>query len=146
MVAGRKRQKFKLEVIAQPGGFGEEVKYKMIQVGQRKRARYWGEFTVSKVAKLESPVMCYSEEIGDVLFNPTLVKIAWDRAPSWDKHEIWSPYWITIGGKEKYGQFAPMIGESALLELLEKAIEQDFFSNEFLSKLSAIIKKHIDRK
>lgn len=118
----------------------------MIKVGQRKRARYWGEFGVAKVATLSSPIQCYSEEVGEVLFNPTLVKIAWDKEPSWDKHEYWLPYWITIGGKEKYGQFAPMIGENALLELLENAIEQGFFSNELLSKLATTIKKHIEGK
>lgn len=111
----------------------------MIKVGQRKRVKYWGEFMVTKVAKLSSPVRCYSEDVGDVLFNPTLVKIAWDKVPSWDKHEFWLPYWVTIGGKEKYGQFAPMIGENALLELLRDAIKQDFFSENFLSGLKAAI-------
>ena len=57
----------------------------MIKVGQRKRARYWGEFDVVRVPTLSSPIQCYSEEVGEVLFNPTLVKIAWDKAPSWDK-------------------------------------------------------------
>lgn len=118
----------------------------MIKVGHRSSTKYWGGYEVVKVAKLSNPVQCHSEEVGEVLFNPTLVKIAWDKAPSWDKHEYWLPYWITIGGKEKYGQFAPMIGENALLELLENSIEQDFFSPEFLSKLSATIEKRIKRK
>lgn len=118
----------------------------MIQVGQQKRARYWGSFEVVKVVRLSSPVQCCSEEIGEVLFNPTLVQIKWDREPSWDKHEFWLPYWVTIGGKEKYGQFAPMIGENALLELLRKAIEEGFFSNEFLSQLAVAIQKHTGRE
>lgn len=111
----------------------------MIKVGQQKHANYWGDFTVEKVARLKEPVECYSEERGEVWFNPTLVKIKWDRPPSDDKNEFWFPYWITIDDKEKYGQFAPMIGENALLELFGNAIEQDFFSEYFLQRLSSKI-------
>jgi len=90
--------------------------------GQEKKAKYWGRFVVRKVAKLDEPTRCYSDEIGEALFKPTLAKIQWDKPPSDDKHEFWFPYWISVRGKEKYGQFAPMIGESALLQLLERAI------------------------
>ena len=41
-------------------------------------------------------------------FNPILIKISWEQVPSGDKHDLWFPYWITIDGKEKYGQFAPI--------------------------------------
>lgn len=111
----------------------------MIQVGQKKKAKYWGDFSVNKVARLKKPVECKCEEIGTALFDPTIVKINWETPPSEDKHEFWFPYWITIGGKEKYGQFAPMIGEKALLELLKDAIEQDFFGNSFLKGLDKAI-------
>jgi hypothetical protein len=111
----------------------------MIIAGQRKKAKYWGRFTVEKVARLKQPVECQCEEVGTALFDPTIVKIQWEKAPSDDKHEFWFPYWITINGKEKYGQFAPMIGEKALLELLGDAIEQGFFSKAFLSSLGRII-------
>jgi hypothetical protein len=36
-----------------------------------------------------------------------------------------------------------MIGEKALLELLEKAIDQDFFNKSFLKKLDKVINKKI---
>jgi len=111
----------------------------MIQVGQQKKAKYWGRFEVKKVARLKKPVECHCEEVGTAFFNPTIVKIQWDKSPSDDKHEFWFPYWITIGGKEKYGQYAPMIGEKALLELLRNAIEQDFFTREFLLQLNEMI-------
>lgn len=111
----------------------------MIQVGQKKKAKYWGDFSVSKVARLKRPVECKCEQIGMALFDPTIVKIRWEIPPSEDKHEFWFPYWMTIGGKEKYGQFAPMIGEKALLELLQDAIEQDFFSKRFLRGLGRAI-------
>ena len=107
----------------------------MIQVGQKKKAKYWGDFSVSKVARLKEPVACQCEELGTALFDPTIVKIHWETSPSDDKHEFWFPYWMTIAGKEKYGQFAPMIGERALLELMEDAIRQDFFSESFLEGL-----------
>ena len=106
----------------------------MIKVGQRKRAKYWGSFTVEKVATLSKPVEVHSEEVEKALFSPTLVKIKWDKE---FHHEFWFPYWIAINGpKEKYGPFAPMMGEDSLLELMKEAISQDFFTDTFLSQLS----------
>jgi hypothetical protein len=107
----------------------------MIKEGQKKKARYWGNFTVKKVAKLESPVLCYSKEAGDVEFMPTIVQIEWETPPSTDPNEFWFPYWVKIRGKEKYGQFAPMIGKNGLLQLLKEAIRQDFFDKHFLREL-----------
>jgi len=103
----------------------------MIKEGQQKRARYWGKFEVKKVAQLKHPVPSYSNEVGEALFNPTLVQIEWENGG----HEIWFPYWITIKGKEKYGQYAPMMGEDSLLELLQEAIRKEFFSENFLDQL-----------
>jgi len=74
--------------------------------------------------------------MGEALFNPTLVKIEWEKPPSEEKHEFWFPYWISIKGREKYGQFAPMMGESSLLELLVNAMNQGFFSEYFLRELN----------
>jgi len=34
---------------------------KMLKVGQKKQARYWGSFEVVKVAKLDKPVVCRSK-------------------------------------------------------------------------------------
>ena len=75
---------------------------------------------------------------------PTIVQINWEISPSPDKHEYWFPYWITIKGKEKYGQFAPMIGKESLLELLKEAIKQDFFDEEFLVQLIESIKTRLE--
>ena len=108
----------------------------MNKEGQKKKARYWGEFTVQKVAKLDTPILCYSKEVGAVEFMPTLVKIDWTTSPSSDKNEFWFPYWVKIRGKEKYGQFAPMIGQNGLLQLLQEAINQDFFDSAFLISLN----------
>ena len=69
---------------------------------------------------LSKPVEVHSEEVEKALFNPTLVKIKWDKE---FHHEFWFPYWIAINSpNEKYGQFAPMMGEDSLLELLKEAI------------------------
>jgi hypothetical protein len=118
----------------------------MIKEGQEKKAKYWGRFIVRKVARLNEPIECYSEEIGKALFNPTLVKIEWDKSPSDDKHEFWLPYWISVKGKEKYGQFAPMMGERSFLELLQSAIAQGFFSEDFLQRLGQAIAEKLDQK
>jgi hypothetical protein len=112
----------------------------MIKEGQRKKARYWGNFSVKKVAKLKSPIPCYSKEAGEVEFMPTIVQIVWENPPSSDQNEYWFPYWVKIGGKEKYGQFAPMIGKNGLLQLLKEAIRQDFFDKPFLMELAESIK------
>lgn len=118
----------------------------MIQVGYRSKAKDWGNYTVKKVARLKQPVPCYSQDKGKALFNPVIVKMEWDIPPSDDKNEIWFPYWITwsdISNKERYGQYAPMIGEESLLELLEDAIRQDFFNESFLAKLREVINKKL---
>lgn len=114
----------------------------MIKVGQRKPTKYWGTRTVAKVARLKKAVECYNREQGVVFFEPTIVQIEWEKPPSADKNQFWFPYWMIIGGKEKYAQYAPMIGEKALLELLKGAITQDFFSKSFLRGLDrAIVRK-----
>jgi hypothetical protein len=112
----------------------------MIKKGQKKKAKYWGNFTVKKVAKLKSPILCYNKEVGEVGFMPTIVQIEWETAPSLDKNEFWFPYWVRIKGKEKYGQFAPMIGKNGLLQLLKEAIKQDFFDRKFLCELAENIR------
>lgn len=74
---------------------------------------------------------------------PTIVQIEWKVPPSADNNEYWFPYWQKIQGKEKYGQFAPMIGADALLQLLRDAINQDFFNKQFLIDLEQIITEKI---
>ena len=110
----------------------------MIKEGQEKRAKYWGEFTVTKVAQLKVPVSASSAEIGEVLLKPTLVQIHWKGDPE-DEYGFWFPYWITTKGKDRYGQYAPMMDEGSLLELLQEAIRKDFFSENFLDQLQKTI-------
>ncbi len=116
----------------------------MIKVGKKTRAKYWGAFTVEKLVRLDKPVRCLSSEKGEVDFDPTIVKISWEQTPSDDKHDLWFPYWITIDGKEKYGQFAPMIGQGAFLELLSKAIDASYFDEKFLGELSKKITEYLE--
>lgn len=127
-------------------GRKEEV---MIGVGEEHTAGNWGNFRVKKVAQLKKPVVCYSYVKGKALHEPTLVQIEWEKARSADKHEFWLPYWITwadINGKQRYGQGAPMIGEASLLELLKKAIQEEFFSNKFLHELHEAVTDKLSLK
>jgi len=114
--------------------------------GQRGKAKYWGNYRVKKVAKLKSPVLCHSKQVGEVEFMPTIVQLDWEISPSSDKNEFWFPYWVKIGGKEKYGQFAPMIGKNALLQLLDEAIKQDFFDRQFLVDLARSIRTKLEER
>lgn len=116
----------------------------MIKIGKKTKAKYWGPFTVKNVIKLDNPVKCFSAEKGEIYFNPTIVKISWDKVPSDDEHDLWFPYWITIDGREKYGQFAPMIGQKALLELMTKAIDAEYFNDDFLKALNKKISDHLN--
>ena len=113
----------------------------MIKEGYKSKAKYWGNYTVKKVAKLDTPVICHSKDVGVVEFMPTIVQLEWETPPSEDINEFWFPYWVKIKGKEKYGQFAPMLGQHALLELFEKAIREGFFDDQFLSRLKECIER-----
>jgi len=119
----------------------------MIKEGQSKKAKYWGKFTVEKVINLKEPVKCHSNVRGPATFNPALVKIKWETAPRKSQYEFWLPYWIAFGDKkERYGQYSPMMDEEILLELLSGGIQQDFFSREFLIRLSTIIMNQLKNK
>jgi hypothetical protein len=121
----------------------------VIKEGYHSEAKDWGKYTAKKVAMLRQPVECHSKIKGKALFNPTIVKLEWESPPSDDKHGLWFPYWITwsdISDKERYGQFAPMIGEKALLELLGTAINQEFFSRDFLTGLNGIISAKLNSR
>lgn len=110
-----------------------------MEIGQKSKIKYWGDCTYKKIARLRKPVECHNPEQGTVYFDPMIIQIEWDTPPSGDRHELWFPYWMVIDGKRKYGRSAPMIGEKALLELLEDAVAQDFFSSSFLQGLSTTI-------
>ena len=109
--------------------------------GARDKFKYWGRYTVDKVAQLRKPVKCHSKEIGTAYFHPAIVKLKWDKPPSKDKNNLWFPYWIEIKGKYRYGQYAPMIGEKALVELFRNAHEQGFFTKYFARQMVNIFSK-----
>ncbi len=112
----------------------------MIKPGTWHRAENWGKFYINKVAELPEPVVFQTEKWGDnTSFRPTIAEIQWENG---DK-EFWFPYYIGTIGKERYGQYAPMIGEKELLELLREAIKQEFFSREFLRQLTVAITEAI---
>lgn len=116
----------------------------MIQEGHKSKAKFWGNYSVKKVVKLAQPVICYSEETGEAEFMPIFVQLEWEKPPSSDVNEFWMPYWMKIRGKEKYGQYAPMLGASALLQLLQEAIRRDFFTKDFMLGLSETLKDKLE--
>ena len=118
----------------------------MIKEGKEGKRKYWGKYVVKKVIKLIAPIICQSDEVGEVEFNPTIVQIEWDKYPSEDKHDLWFPYWIKIHGKEHFGQYAPMIGQKALLQLLSKAIDNDLFTKKFLTCLKNKITDKLNKE
>ncbi len=52
---------------------------------------------------------------------------------------------VSARAKEKYGQFAPMIGKNALLQLLKDAIRKDFFDKSFLTDLTKSIQTKLEK-
>jgi len=112
----------------------------MIKVGHKGKAKYWGHYEVLKVAQLSEPPLLHSEELGDVVFEPTLLKIRWENGDE----EFWCcPYWIGPEGKGRFAQYASMLPEHHLGELLAEAIKQDFFSKSFLSQLAKVIEEKL---
>jgi len=116
----------------------------MKQIGSKGSAKYWGEYILKDKVELDKPVVCDSQKIGKAYFKPIIGKLEWvKKPPSADQHDIWFTYWITIHGQEKYGQYAPMIGQKALLELMTKAIRKGFFTEKFLRGLRDSIEKKL---
>lgn len=117
----------------------------MLNEGDEREAKYCGKYRVEKMVKLSKQVSCYCGEKGKALFNPVFLKIEWENPPSMDKNEFWFRYWITFEGKKgKYGQFAPIMNENVLLELLEEAIKKDYFNQNFLKTLGKTITEKIN--
>lgn len=103
----------------------------MIEPGEWRQAKYWGWYHINKVVELPEPVVFDTPQWGQTRFRPTIAEIQWENG----NKEFWFPYWIGPVGKERFGQYAPMLSEKQLLALLREAIDQEFFSREFLSQL-----------
>jgi hypothetical protein len=111
----------------------------MIKPGDRRKAKFYGQYLVKKVAELPKPLVYDTKQWGKTSFRPTIAKIEWE-----DGHkEFWFPYWIGPVGKERYGQYAPMMAEKELLSLLGEAMRQKFFSKRFMSQLAKEIAGNI---
>ncbi len=112
----------------------------MIKEGELRRTKYWGPYKVLKVVEIDTPEIAESAETGKAIFKYTLAKIRWSDG----KCDFWFPYWVTIKGKERYGQYAPMLSEGSLLNLLQKAINGGFFSKTFLNKLNKTVNNKLN--
>jgi hypothetical protein len=112
----------------------------MIKPGEKRIAKYYGHYTVKKVAELPKPLVYDTEQWGRTAFRPVLAQIEWGDG----KKEYWLPYWIGPEGKERYGQYAPMMRERELFSLLTEAIRQKFFRKRYLTKLMDTIQQYLD--
>jgi len=112
----------------------------MIKPGEKKEAKYYGYYTIKKVAQLPKPVVYNTKQWGRTAFRPVLAQIEWEDG----KKEYWLPYWIGPEGKERYGQYAPRMGEKELFSLLTEAIKQKFFGKRCLSKLMETIEQYLE--
>lgn len=52
---------------------------------------------------------------------------------------FWLPYWITIKGKKRYGQYAQIIPEKEFIKLIEGAIRNGFLKDESIKKIKNAI-------
>lgn len=110
----------------------------MIKPGETHHTKVYGPFRIKKVAELPKPLIYETARWGRTAFRPTIAKIEWKDG----KKEFWFPYWIGSEGKEKYGQYAPMLAEKELLSLLREAIRQKFFSKRFMAVLADDLNKN----
>lgn len=115
----------------------------MIEVGHQGRARGLGSYEVLKRVKLEEPEEYYDDE-GKIFFHPILAQIEWKRTGN---IELWLTYYRQREGKKPIfaGQFAPIVREDSLVELLSGAIDQGFFSRHSLSTLQQAISAYSTR-
>jgi hypothetical protein len=116
-------------------GVSQQEESQVISPGEWHTARQRGRFLVKKVAELPKPVTSYTDKWGETSFRPVMAEIQWKDG----NKEFWLPYYIGPLGKEKYGQYAPMIGERELVMLLQEAIQQGLFSKESLQQLGTAV-------
>jgi len=93
------------------------------------------EWQVEAIAELPQPIEYDDPVQGKVSYDPKMVPL---KSP---KHGnvLWFTYWISTNktqGKMKWGQGSPMLEEDVLLNLMKEAIEQGFFTNDFLKGLA----------
>jgi len=115
----------------------------MIEVGHQGRARGLGGYEVLKRVKLEEPEEYYDDE-GKKFFYPVLAQIKWKRTGN---IELWLTYYRQREGEKPIfaGQFAPIMREGSLVELLSGAINQGFFAPRSLSILQQAISAYSTR-
>jgi len=109
-----------------------------IKVGNKKYYEKWGTQTIVKIATLKKPIVQQSQDSGEVLFVPVIIKREWEISPtdSKDKSEFHFTYWMHINNHNQYGQYGSILREKELLGLLQEAINQNFFSRNFLRQLN----------
>lgn len=115
----------------------------MIEVGHQGRARGLGGYEVQKRVQLKEPEEYYDDE-GKKFFHPILAQIKWKNTGN---VELWLTYYRQREGKKPRfaGQFAPIMREDSLVEVLSGAIDQGFFAPHSLSILQQAISVYSTR-
>lgn len=119
----------------------------MWEVGKIRRDRIWGRNSVEQVVKLDKPVEHYHEKVGDYYFDPAIMKIKWTEHPDFDEEQIMFPYWSSRDNQEWHPGTRGFVAMDTpvFLELLTKAISQDFFSENFLRQLGEAVKDKLEK-
>lgn len=65
----------------------------------------------------------WSSDGGNVTFYPFLVILEGTEKPG---RSIWLPYWHTVEGKRKYGQWAPHMDDFVFIDLINQAREKGY--------------------
>ena len=76
---------------------------------------------------------------GNVRYAPVILSLR--SLPN--ERALWFTYWISTDktkGRLKWGGGSPMLEESVLLDLLKGAIQQGFFTEDFLRQLDSELK------
>jgi hypothetical protein len=100
---------------------------------------------VNEMATLEEPIRYHDAHQGEVGHDPRILLLQSEKL---DK-VLWFTYWLSTDeseGKMKWGQGSPMLEEDSLLNLLKRAIEKGFFSDEFLAALYRELGKALKRE
>ena len=98
------------------------------------------EWKVEGIAKLNEPIQYHDLYQGKVSYDPKIVLLDSGKMGN----ALWFAYWISTAktkDKMKWGQGSPVLEEDSLLHLLREAISQNFFTKDFLRKLSSELDK-----
>jgi len=116
-------------------------------VGDKVHPRYKGvdNWEIKAIAELPEPIDYDDSKLGRVNYCPRIVLL---ESVDNKFKALWFAYWIATSrteGKMKWGQRPGIYEENVLLELLKKAIGQNFFTKDFLKELAGELNKALGK-